>query len=76
MEKISERISTEAKRLVPHGISTDKWIDVYNEKFLYLVCIECASFCRSKHDKAAIFRHFNISVPPDVLNPSEGEGCD
>jgi len=73
MEMIAKRISLEAKRLVPHGVSTDKWIETYNEKFMYLVVIECVSYCRSKHDKAEIFRHFNISVPPDVLNPSEGE---
>ena len=76
MEEIAKRISEEARRLVPYGITPEKWIDVYNEKFLYLVCIECVSFCRSKHDKAEIFRHFNISVPPDVLNPSEGESRD
>ena len=44
METIAKRISLEAKRLVPYGVSTEKWIDVYNEKFMYLVCIECASF--------------------------------
>jgi hypothetical protein len=40
-ERIQE-LSDKAKKSVPHGISVDKWIETYNEKFAELIVRECA----------------------------------
>lgn len=42
-ERIQE-LSDKAKKSVPHGLSVDKWIETYNEKFAELIirdCIDC-----------------------------------
>lgn len=40
-DKIKE-LSDKAKKSVPHGLTPDKWIEVYNEKFAELIVKECA----------------------------------
>ena len=32
-----QQLADQAKKSVPHGLSPDKWIEVYNEKFAKLV---------------------------------------
>ena len=42
--KMNERIKElveQAKKSVPHGLTPDKWIEVYNEKFAELIVREC-----------------------------------
>jgi len=33
MNKRIQELADQAKKSVPHGLSPDKWIEVYNEKF-------------------------------------------
>ena len=40
---IIKQLSDQAKAQVPHGISVDKWIETYNEKFAELIIRECAT---------------------------------
>lgn len=43
---MNERIASiveQAKKSVPHGLTPDKWIDVYNENFARLIIDECAT---------------------------------
>lgn len=37
-----QTIAEQAKKSVPHGLSVDKWIEVYNQKFGELIVTECA----------------------------------
>jgi RNA-splicing ligase RtcB len=37
MNKRIQTLADQAKKNVPHGLGTDKWIEVYNEKFAKLV---------------------------------------
>ena len=39
-ERIKELVE-QAKKSVPHGLTPDKWIEVYNEKFAELIVREC-----------------------------------
>ena len=36
-------LAEQAKKSVPHGLTPDKWIEVYNEKFAELVIVKCAN---------------------------------
>ena len=40
MSKIQE-LADKAKKSVPHGLTPDKWIEVYNTKFAELIVREC-----------------------------------
>ena len=37
-----QAFAEQAKNSVPHGLSVDKWIEVYNQKFGELIIRECA----------------------------------
>lgn len=37
-----QKLADKAKKSVPHGLTPDKWIEVYNEKFAELIVKECA----------------------------------
>ena len=41
MNKRIQELADRAKKNVPHGLSPDKWIEVYNEKLAELVVQEC-----------------------------------
>lgn len=41
MNKHIQSLADRAKKSVPHGLTPDKWIEVYNEKFAELVVQEC-----------------------------------
>ena len=41
MNKRIEKLADTAKKNVPHGLSPDKWIEVYNEKLAELIVHEC-----------------------------------
>jgi len=43
MNKRIQELADQAKKNVPHGLSPDKWIEVYNEKLASLVVQECIS---------------------------------
>jgi hypothetical protein len=44
MNKHIQSLADQAKKSVPHGLTPDKWIEVYNEKFAELVVRDCADF--------------------------------
>jgi hypothetical protein len=41
MNQQIQELADTAKKSVPHGLSPDKWIEVYNEKLAELVVQEC-----------------------------------
>ena len=41
MNEHIQKLADNAKKNVPHGLSPDKWIEVYNEKLAELVVREC-----------------------------------
>ena len=41
MNKRIQTLVDQAKKNVPHGLSPDKWIETYNEKFAELIVREC-----------------------------------
>lgn len=43
-----QKLADKAKKSVPHGLSPDKWIEVYNEKFAELIVRECANIVSNK----------------------------
>jgi hypothetical protein len=43
MNRQIQELADTAKKSVPHGLSPDKWIEVYNEKLAKLVVQECIS---------------------------------
>lgn len=66
---MSEQIqlfADQAKKSVPHGLTPDKWIEVYNEKFAELIVRECASVVNSRDDSDTGFwaniikEHFGV----------------
>jgi hypothetical protein len=38
-------LADRAKKSVPHGLTPDKWIEVYNQKFAELIVQECIGCC-------------------------------
>lgn len=36
-----QKLADKAKKSVPHGLTPDKWIEVYNQKFAKLIVKEC-----------------------------------
>jgi uncharacterized protein YgbK (DUF1537 family) len=42
MNKKIQNLAETAKKSIPHGLGTDKWIETYNEKFAELIVRECA----------------------------------
>ena len=42
MKNQIQKLADQAKKSVPHGLTPDKWIEVYNEKFAELIVRECA----------------------------------
>ena len=45
MNTLIEKLSNTAKKSVPHGLTPDKWIEVYNEKFAELIVKEMLQTC-------------------------------
>ena len=43
-ERIKELVE-QAKKSVPHGLTPDKWIEVYNEKFAEMIVKEMLQTC-------------------------------
>jgi hypothetical protein len=41
-----QQLVEKAKKSVPHGLTADKWIDIYNEKFAQLIVQECVDICQ------------------------------
>jgi len=37
MNLLIQQLAEKAKKSVPHGLTPDKWIEVYNEKFAQLI---------------------------------------
>lgn len=50
MKHIQE-LAAKAKKSVPHGLSPDKWIEVYNEKLAELIVVKCANIVWDEADK-------------------------
>ena len=46
MNKRIQTLADQAKKNVPHGLSPDKWVEVYNEKFAELVVRECMDIAK------------------------------
>ena len=63
-----QQLSEQAKKSVPHGLSPDKWIEVYNEKFAELVIQDSIQTLRNNgYDDAAQCLHdvhFGIADAP------------
>lgn len=58
-----QQLSNKAKAAVPHGLSPDKWIEVYNEKFAELIVGECAmvlSKVPGGYDSAVFYKNSKI----------------
>ena len=41
MSEHIQKLADKAKKSVPHGLTPDKWIEVYNQKFAELIVKEC-----------------------------------
>jgi len=78
---VNERIANiveQAKKSVPHGLTPDKWIDVYNENFAKLVIEETLkqvderTYGRSENqwyyedDKQWVHLHFGYGILADA----------
>jgi predicted flavoprotein YhiN len=64
MNKQIQELADKAKKSVPHGLTPDKWIEVYNEKLAELIVREC-DMVLSKDDGAThhselLFTHFGV----------------
>lgn len=42
-----QALADTAKKSIPYGLTPDKWIEVYNEKFAELIVRECDRYARS-----------------------------
>lgn len=51
MNALIQQLAEKAKKSVPHGLTPDKWIEVYNEKFAELVVVKCANIVWDEADK-------------------------
>jgi hypothetical protein len=60
---MNERIlalAEEAKKSVPHGVTTDKWIETYNIKLAKLIVLECADVAY-KFDELTIGQGYTVA---------------
>jgi hypothetical protein len=61
-----QQLADQAKKLVSHGLTPDKWIEVYNEKFAELLVKECASvnynspFQDGEFHAREVLEHFGV----------------
>ena len=46
-----QKLADQAKKSVPHGLSPDKWIEVYNQKFAELIVVKCANIVWDEAEK-------------------------
>lgn len=60
---MNERIhalAEEAKKSVPDGLTTDKWIETYNIKLAKLIVLECADVAY-KFDELSIGQGYTVA---------------
>lgn len=50
MNSLIQQLAEKAKNSVPHGLSPDKWIETYNEKFAELIVRECVETLGTHED--------------------------
>lgn len=64
--ELISKLSQEAITLVPAGLDSVKWIEVYNEKLAFLLVKECIEVadraCASTNAYHAIKNHFEIEL--------------
>ena len=70
MSILIKELSDKAKKSVPHGLTPDKWIEVYNEKFAELIVVKCANIVWDEAEKTMskeinnvgyeLLKHFKI----------------
>ena len=60
MSDFIQKLADKAKKSVPYGLTPDKWIEVYNEKFAELIIRECGKSCTLQGDEDDMFRKFGI----------------
>ena len=46
-----QKLADKAKKSVPHGLTPDKWIEVYNQKFAELIIQECCDVLMSEMNR-------------------------
>lgn len=52
MNKKIKELSDKAKKQVPHGLTPDKWLDVYHEKFAEMIVVKCANVVWDEAEQA------------------------
>jgi hypothetical protein len=68
VKHLVQQLSDQAKKSVPHGLTPDKWIEVYNELFAELIVRECAEWIKNtdsdpdigEEDAKALLQHFGV----------------
>lgn len=43
-----QKLVEKAKKSVPHGLTPDKWLEVYHEEFARLIVQECADLIETR----------------------------
>ena len=46
MNKKIKKLVEQAKKNVPHGLTPEKWLEVYHENFAELIVRECVAICQ------------------------------
>jgi hypothetical protein len=59
MNELVSTLSEKAKKKVPHGISVERWIFMYNEELAKLIIEECCSKV-GDNEAIEIRKHFEL----------------